>query len=68
MSAEAWTPDELRRAMTYGFCLVCMTPHDVRRTETDDGRTRSTKVELVKPCGHTEADIDAKLAEMDVAS
>jgi hypothetical protein len=59
-----WTEDEMRRALTYGFCLVCRTPHEVRVTETtSEGRT-IRKAEMVKPCGHTEADIDAELERL----
>lgn len=61
MKADQWTDDEMRRALTYGFCLVCRTPHEVRVTETATEGRRSRLVELVKPCGHTEADIDAEL-------
>lgn len=64
MRAEDWTPDELQRALTYGFCLVCRTPHEVRRTETNEAGRRTVHVELVKPCGHTEADVDRELERL----
>lgn len=64
MRAEDWTPDELRRALTYGFCLVCMTPHEVRTTETESDGRRTRHAEMVRPCGHTTEDVDRELERM----
>lgn len=61
---EQWTPEQLNNAMLYGVCLVCLTPREMRKTITEQGAKTRTHFELVRPCGHTETDIDRKLEEM----
>lgn len=59
-----WTQEQLNNATTFGVCLVCMTPQEMRKTVTEKNGHTNTHYELVRPCGHTEHQIDAKLGEM----
>jgi hypothetical protein len=65
MTVKQWSKSDLDNAMLYGVCLVCMTPQEMRKTVTEKGGKTSTHFELVRPCGHTEGDIDAELAKED---
>jgi hypothetical protein len=60
---EQWSQTDLNNAMLYGYCLICMTPRETRRTVTEKNGETHTLLELVRPCGHTERDIDRVLAE-----
>lgn len=60
-SVRQWNEEEMKNALLYGFCLVCRTPHEVEKTYTQKGAVWDTHFELVRPCGHTEADIDREL-------
>jgi len=39
------------RQLTYGVCAVCGEPRDLRNFTDADG---SARVELYRPCGHTD--------------
>ena len=60
-----WTKRDMDNAFLYGVCLVCLSPQEMTKTVTEkDGHT-NTHFELVRPCGHTQGDINAYLDEME---
>lgn len=58
---QQWTERDLNNAMSYGVCLVCMTPQEMETVSTYVGEQLVVSRSLIRPCGHTEGEIDREL-------
>ena len=53
---ERDTPAWKHRELTYGTCAVCGEARDLRQFTDESGNAR---VEIFRPCGHTDAEHEA---------